>query len=64
MARYTGGGGYLPLVSVDPATTAWVNAVITNGGSVSGGMAGFLTATEVANLYSRIRTYMTAVGVP
>jgi hypothetical protein len=34
--RYTGGGGIVP-IPLDPATTAWVNAVVANGGSVTAG---------------------------
>ncbi len=30
----------------------------------AGGLGGDLTATNISNLYSRMRTYMTAVGVP
>lgn len=30
----------------------------------AGGFGGDLTATDISNLYSRMRTYMTAVGVP
>jgi hypothetical protein len=37
LGRFTGGGGFIPLVSYNSATNAWVAAVVSNGGTVSVG---------------------------